>query len=231
MSEQKIDPKDLPIQETGYKFTPLKVDSVDEMFGPVIDRQIRDGFRVDVRRGEGGSVTEAQSAQLIDSGIEALRLAQLIVPGIRRNVTISCADIEGYMNTTYQASQLMVDDIPASQTAATLHELLENYQEDNIPGINTDYLPQVAEFLFTGETRVPRFKFLTDTIFNGNSWGTHEEGWEEALDALLPERKSSDPEEVFAELLKKRDLPEEEKIEIVQKAIEKARKMALEEKQ
>lgn len=207
-----------------YEFVPLKLRSIDERRGPVIARGSRSGFRVAVRRGEGVTVNDGQAAQIVQSGLNALELAQKISPLFPKYVDISCADNEGYMDVVYQASQRMVDDIPQSQSAAVLHELMENFQENqHVWGVNNECLPQLAEFLFTGETRMYRFRNMTTAYYTADSIDHHERGWGGVVEILLPGQQSQNPDEVFQALLAKRELPEEEKIKIVQQAIENAR--------
>lgn len=134
------------------------------------------------------------------------------------------------MNMIGVVGRKMVDDEPSSQTAAVLHELFEDFQEENdIKLGNNEGLPDLVEFLFAGSSRIPYFQWLHNQhyqwLHTPHEPNEHEEphsaSWEKVVETMLDKPSKEDPQKMFEELLKRRLLLEEEKIAIVKQILEK----------
>ncbi len=210
------------VEQSPFKMVPLNLDK-DKMRGPVLLDRKKDNLRVIVRRGDDIIIPDDKAPKLVESGFRALELARKISPEFPTFVSMSGKRFNGYMNVTMHVSQEMVEDMPDSQSAAILHELVENLQEDeHFTDGSIDSLPQLAEFLFTGETRIPYFRHLHDQFAAGKE-GSHPQGWGRAVEILLGERSGQDWEQAFGAVLEKRKLSEDEKIKVIKDAIEIAK--------
>ncbi len=191
----------------------------DKLKGKLLSEETRGEFNVEVRETEETGLAEDKLKQLSESSFSALRLAHQVSQACDKDIVIYCDDkSQGYLDVGMNASRQMVGDEPQSQTAAILHELLHGLQEDEIgSGGNTEILPNIAEFLFTGESRIPYFRHLHN---NPKAESLYRNAWKTVTKILLPETTNGNPNETFEMLLEKRKLPEAEKINLVKKSIE-----------
>lgn len=217
----KIESKD-----SGFKFIRLGID-LDKMHGKVVREENRPPFLVRIRHKPTAIVTDEKLDQLTESTFRALNLAHLISEECARHYTVLCTDeLFGYAQGNGAVSQQLIDDDTDCQTAALLHELLENMEENTgICLINTDGIPDLAEFLFTGEKRLSYFNMIHHLHCTGQEkpeYGTYIESWSVVLDYLLDGHTFEDPEISFLYLLQKRSIPEDEKKELIKRAIKEA---------
>ncbi|RJQ36553.1 hypothetical protein C4559_04785 [Candidatus Microgenomates bacterium] len=211
--------KGLPI-----KFTPLDLEGV---FGDIISETARDGFKVTIRNQSKKTLPQDKIEQLQESAFQTLRIGREISPELGDSVTLFCGkNMFAYMGINGTVSEQMLRDEADSQIGAMLHELVENLQEDRHFALgNNEGLPDLVEFLFTGESRVPYFAGLNRQFVTGKittSYPQYVESWKEIIDVLAPDQtEEKDPDKLFEMMLKKRALPEQEKIQIVKQALQK----------
>lgn len=162
--------------------------------------------------------------KLSQSAFAALELEQKISPDFSKSVSLQLVNSGGYMSINDAVSQKMLDDLPECQVAAILHEGIHDLEERfHFEESNQECLPELAEFLFTGKTRLGKYQSMHENYYAGKATGQHERAWGRIVKILLPDVKNQDPDDIAKELLELRRLPKEEKVEIVKKAIENAR--------
>lgn len=224
-----IDEEELPIGGGGdppfkfAKFTPL---NLEEIWGRLISDVTREELRVVIKQIGMAALPNGRVDQLRESAFRALGIARGISSDLGASTLLTLgATTEGtYMSISGYVSQHMFDDEPDSQVGAILHELIENLEEDEQFYLgNSEGLPDLVEFLFTGASRLPYFKSLHDRYLSGQIESRHVASWGEVIDVLLPERTEKEPDKVFKMLLEKRELSEGDRVGIVKQALERAR--------
>jgi len=209
-------------QPTLYTLHPLDLSSI---LGTIVASEKHNGSSVSIAQLAGAVVNSSQSAQLIESGFRALSIGHQLSDECRKEVTIKCAQrIPGYMSSSFEIDSRMINDEPNSQTGAILHELMEDIEEES--GItlgNNEVIPQIAEFLFTGESRLEYFRGLHDAFYLGKfKTEEHNAFWGTLVAAIVPDDIGHNPDEIFSKLLGVRELPEEQKIQLVRNALTQA---------
>lgn len=205
------------------RFTPLER---EEIWGRLISDVTRDEFSVVIRQIGTADLPNGRIGQLRESAFRALGIARKISSDLGTSISLTLgAMTEGaYMGISGHVSQHMFDDEPDSQIGATLHELIENLEEDEQFYLgNNEGLPDLVEFLFTGTSRLLYFRSLHDRYISEQIESQHVASWGEVINVLLPERIEKEPEKLFEILLEKRELPDGDKIDIVRQALERAR--------
>jgi hypothetical protein len=197
-----------------------KVDLSDVFAKPDFE-ETRDGFTVALAK-----VTSETKDQIMDACFKALQLARKISEKSESGVDVEIDDsIDGYMKMSMHASFEFMEDEEVSQMAAILHELMEQLQEtlgaslliEYRAGYCTEAFPLLAEFLFTGDSRIGLFKRLTRLAKTDLS-SVHVRGWVNAMDYLM-KTKRIDSEE-FSALLKLRNMTEEEKVSLLRSIVD-----------
>jgi len=193
---------------------------------PPIYQEERGLFHVMVQ-GKNVTVDNACAKQMVKSALRALEIARKIAPGFPADFTFYCvARMGGYLNIAGQIDDKFINDNdPDNQVAAVLHELVELWQEDQARSIsrNAEILPTLAEFLFTGQKRLAGFRKRFKASFTGQTKLRQDKAWPEIAKIVLPEALDQSPEELFNLMERTRNLPENEKVTLIQKAIEQAK--------
>lgn len=190
---------------------------------PVIKRE-RDNFEVVIWDEDGVSISADQLGELTGSSFRALDIAHAICSLADKGVEIHLKNqIFGYMNMSFEMGEQAWSDEPDSQVGAILHELLEGVQEDgNLSSYekNHEVIPQIAEFLFTGDSRLDYFRMLhkhwedegldVDGMYSRN----HTQGWRVVVDRLIDDDLIG-RQGLWEELLQLRALKDSEKISLI----------------
>ena len=118
-------------------------------------------------------------------------------------------------------SLAMLNDIPQSQVGAIVHEIIENWQEERRlnSGEGWESLPQLAEFLFTGETRLNYFHHLHIKSMSEERGEEHIEGWGSLVKSLWPEVMNLQEDDSWNKIMEIREMPEAEKISLVKNSL------------
>lgn len=206
-----------------------KINREDRLFGPIVFKETKETTTVVVRKKDEKTISQYQLSQLTNSAFEAVRLGKKISERVMDSVSLVCNDFKGgYMSISFMVSKEMLEDSQTSQAAAILHELIENLQEseNSFNPVHNETIPSLAEFLFTGDSRIPYFEILTSEM-QGNivksRYERHAKGWRHATDFLARElgvdMNGFGSTDLMGELKRARQLTEEEKIGLLKKVI------------
>jgi len=205
--------------------TPENFRQIDmaKVLGETIVAETRGSLTVEVNRKSGLNLSFEQATKILENGFRALNLARQVSDKTDHYIRVLCVKrLAGYANSSYRVGDEFVNDEDDSQMAALLHELIENYLEnENLKAGNINVIPQIAEFLFTGPSRLPLFREINDNYF-AKSREVHDASWGKAIDIILPGLERSDPETVFFKLMERRGLSESEKIQIIKDALKQS---------
>lgn len=205
--------------DTGQKFLSIDLGHVS---GELVLSEQQDGFQVEVYSKADANLTSEKARRIAQNGFRALHLSAQIIPGSTKELCLYAKKrIAGFVTSGFAFDHRFADDEDDSQLAAILHELLESELETTeINQGNFDTIPHIAEFLFTGTSRLEYFATLNKLYFGGKSRDHHVSSWKGVIRALLPANISTtDPSLIYDELLKTRELTESEKIALIKKAI------------
>lgn len=205
-----------------FKLTPLDLKPIS---GTSITTKRVGEYFISVNALEGSSVSSTQAVQIQENGFKALQLASKISEKCLKGITIRCAkNTNGYMSSSFKVDDRLLNDDADSQTAAVLHEIIENLEEnEGITLGNNEAIPHIAEFLFTGNSRLEYFRWLNDSYYSGqNSDNPHVQSWNEVVVIIYPESGDQKQEVIFTKLLEARKLSKEQKVDLIKNAIIKA---------
>lgn len=181
-----------------------------------------------VKKGSKGLSPETIK-QVQDDTIRGVALAQRVdsrCPTLQ--VLLVCPDEGNYFcYDSMRVSAPFLQALPKSRSAGVVHEALHHLQKDYHFSWddNGEALPQLAEFLFTGNDRLGNFYKLYQQSFVGECSSPHAIAWRSMRLILGDAENSENLEQRYQALLEKTGkMPEDEKVALVKKAIEMAEK-------
>lgn len=198
-------------------------------FGKMLVTETRGVCTVSIYQRKSGEIDPERVIQLKESGLQALEVAQEISSDLIKSLSLFVGeDVSAYIHINGRVSNSMLHDDSDSQVGALLHELIESLEEDEGFELgNKEGLPNLAEFLFTGNDRLDYFQFLTEKALSGEEVYSYLKpyvsSWPEVVRILCNESNIKDPAELFSILESKRALSREQKIQIIREVLDKTR--------
>lgn len=157
---------------------------------------------------------------------EAMRIANKISPLAGNTFWLLVTRIPYFASESGHVGKAFLEAESPGRVAGIVHEIVHNIQDEmHVIFGNSEGLPMLAEFLFTkGQSRVA-WLFNTFNESMGDTRELHARGWDKIKPLFSFDELTGTTEEKFRAMLKKRkEMSEDEKIEMIRSAISDAEK-------